>query len=276
MAFIKSIILLLVLAGLAYALVWFYYKSLSQKKDSTLSELDKDLLKINESANIHRSRGLILVLAFFIVGVYTFKLITHEDEIIHIIEPPKTAPVGNTVANEIDNKLLEIPDPEPQKQEVVFTPKVVSNNTEIKNEPVTAEEEEEEEENEPGLKPKTEEKTSKEAPKNVVVDNPTVLPKYINGGEPGLESKLFKLLEGDISKLDPGFYAVPLEFVVEVNGAVTGVRIAPDEEVENQKIADLVIKAFKNIGIAGAFSPGNNDGQTVRVRMQKPFFIEIQ
>ena len=57
---------------------------------------------------------------------------------------------------------------------------------------------------------------------------------------------------------------------------MSGVKLVPGEEIESKEIANLVIKAFIKMGAAGAFTPGNNDGQLVRVRMQKPFFVEIQ
>jgi hypothetical protein len=274
MAFIYSILILLALSLVAYGLVWLYFKYPETKKEA-LTGLDKDLLKTNKTADVHGVRGVILAIAFCVVSIYTYNLLSYEEVTIHEIKEKSKAPVAHEASNEIDDIHMEIPDEQPEKKEIVFTPKPVSNNTVIKNDPIKGEEDDDFDEDDDLKADKPKEEEVKPSA-NKIIENPTVLPQYVNGGEVGLDNKMVMMLQNDMSRFDPGFYAVPLEFVIEINGSVSGVKLVPGEEIESKEIANLVIKAFIKMGAAGAFTPGNNDGQLVRVRMQKPFFVEIQ
>ena len=273
MGLVYSIIYLLALSVGALALVWLlFYKLPSNKKTKELSALDKDLTKIQEHVVVHNYRTYIFAVALFAVSIFVFKLITYKEMVLHEIVKPKPPKMIND-GDEIELPPIDIPDPEPPMKEIVLTPKVVPNETiieEVKD--TTAEsldeffDEEEEEE--------MEEEEKEEGPPPIYGQT-EVVAEFLNGGDGGLENTIILLLESKLPNYDPGFYPIPLEFVVELNGSISQVYIEPgrEGEIENMEIAKLVMQALRS---AGKWKPGMQDGQPVRTRMQRPFFIDIQ
>ena len=273
MGLVYASIYLVVLSLLGLAAVWFFFFKMPNKAkpEDLCSPLDKDLIKTNASADIHRNRFYLLLLAFFIVSIYTYKLITYEEVILHEVikkKKPRKAPDNEVVVLE-----TEIKDPEPPKPQIIKVPKVVTKKTPPPPKdslpPITMDDDFfDDEDPEPEPEPETEQEA---AP--TITDVPGVMPEFLNGGEVGLDNTVILLLEDQIPQFPPGFYPVNIEFVVELNGTVSNVRLLDEDDIENMEIAKLVMNAFKR---AGRFAPGSKDGQDIRVIMNKMFFIEIE
>ena len=189
----------------------------------------------------------------------------------HIVVKPKK-PVSQPVGEELDIPPVEIPEPEPPKPQVVFTPKVVENDVVVQEKVDTVPEALDLFDDGDDEDPPPEEK--KEEVKVILTDNPGVLPEYVNGGDVGLDNAITLALEDKLSTYDAGFYPVPLRFIVELNGRVSNVQIEPGSEgdIVDMGMAQLVIKEFKRVAV---FTPGSKDGQKVRTIMTKPFFFDI-
>ena len=270
----NSIILLLILTAAALGIVWLLFYKLYEKSTDNKSDIDKDLIKIKEHVRVDNHRGYIFGIAIFVVSIFIWKLVLSKKEIIHEVAQKKKPTFVNDI-DEVELPPIDIPEPEPPKPQVVLTPKVVPDDVvlEVKKDTIKEVPDDffdDEDEDEDPLPP--EEK--KEGPPPIYGQT-EVGAEFLNGGDGGLENTIILLLESKLPNFDPGFYPIPLEFVVELNGKVSSVYIEPgrEGEIENMEIAKLVMGALKN---AGKWTPGMQDGQYVRTRMQRPFFIDIQ
>ena len=130
MEFKYLILSFLGLGLLAYLLVWVFFKFPDTSGATELSQIDKDLLKTKQQADIHRSKPFIFALSLFLVSFYVYYIITYKTETEFVVIK-KAKRIEHDDGDEIEILEIDIPEPEPPKPEVVMTPKVVDNETKI-------------------------------------------------------------------------------------------------------------------------------------------------
>ena len=111
----------------------------------------------------------------------------------------------------------------------------------------------------------------------ILTDEPTDLPEFANGGEDGIQTVITLCSEADLAQTStPGVHVVILDFIVELDGSTSGVKLAPGFEPLDMNIAKIIMKCFIKNTKADAFVPGTKDGQDVRVHMLQEIVINIE
>ncbi len=234
----------------------------------SMGELDHKLLKKYDSANIHKQRLYTIIIALFIVMVFTYTLIEKKtyDEIV-TVQKQEVVQVTEEI---IDIPITEQPPPEPPKPKVSQVMKVVEDEEIIEEEP---EKEEELPDDELLFEDDIEEEIVEEEIEpqvHMMVEQEAVPPGGLMGFNDQLNSRIGDILSNmDLGGVSQG--VIMLQFIILENGQISNIQVLQGVDPTVDK---AVAKAF--VQTAPRWSPGKIQGQSVRQLMQYPIMIMFE
>lgn len=238
---------------------------------NSMGELDHKLLKKYDAANIHKQRLYTIIIALFIVMVFTYTLIEKKtyDEIVTVAKQE----VVQVTEEIIDIPITEQPPPEPPKPKVSQVMKVVEDEEIIEEEPEEIEEEPDDEllfEDDIIEEEIVEEEIEPQV--HMMVEQDAVPPGGLQVFDNRIKTKVSEYFNSNQSMLDGvSSGVIMLQFIVLENGQISNVQVLQGVDPAVDKI---VVQQFKSL--APRWQPGKIQGQSVRQLMNYPILMMFE